>query len=208
MLFVRSLRALHSCEFCLQCWNSFYASYFWQILDFLDYKREKERGRGREGEGKKKTGVRGEEIPSLVSVEVYLFLPLVEKGLWGDAGPPAGTNRFIWNNSTRIRPCLCVPWQALQKRSCYWEEAKVISSLILQHQLTGAAGREQQDSGGLLHPGKSHLQQGSSTLLLPGSEKHARFMLYFICSSVPFLLIIWVLGLYMAGKCNKRKPKQ
>lgn len=59
--------------------------------------REKRRGGevGRERGKKKKTGVRGEEIPPLVSVEVYLFLPLVEKGLWGDAGPPAGTKRFI-----------------------------------------------------------------------------------------------------------------
>lgn len=29
--------------------------------------------------------------------------------------------------------------------------------------------------------------------------------LCFICSSVPFLLIIWVLGLYVAGECKKRK---
>lgn len=57
--------------------------------------REKRRGGEVGREREKKTGVRGEEIPSLVSVEVYLFLPLVEKGLWGDAGPPAGTKRFI-----------------------------------------------------------------------------------------------------------------
>lgn len=34
----------------------------------------------------------------------------------------------------------------------------MISSLILQHQLTGAAGREEQNSSGLLYVGKSHLQ--------------------------------------------------
>lgn len=67
-------------------------------------------------------------------------------------------------------------------------------------QLTGAAAGKR-TVGGSCTLG-SLICRGSCTQLLPGSGKHAPLVLVAIL--YPFLLLIWVVGLYMAGEYQKR----
>lgn len=124
---------------------------------------------------------------------VYLFLPLFERCPWRAVCLPAGTVCFILNNSTRICLRLCFPWQALWRGGCYWKKASMISSLMVKHWPTRAVEKEQRWVSALWG---ICLQWGTPTAWLPGSEKHAPFVLFAVhyhpsCSCESWALHGW-----------------
>lgn len=135
-----------------------------------------------------------------VKSRFYLFLPLLERCPWRKVRLPVGTVCFLLTTPLKCVPVYAFPdehygKEALTGRKQGWFPAWCLN--------TGWQGLQEANRGGLLHVGESGLQRGGAPF--HATRKWKAFFLCFIGPSLPFLLLAWVVGLYVARECKKRR---